>query len=646
MKSKPQVHDPLRDELQRGRRLFRALSGGEHWCCAAAVFIAAWAASAGSSPAQVRDSLPVRTISEVAVRNDSLFVKGETYSIREKAPSDFMFSALLGFSQLHGDVNDGSTFPGASRPWLWSLNFPVLFRIAESDLPVLDEVRFLLRGGLHFSRIQGDYPGYSVTNWVTNAYLSAQMDFLRFAGLEWKVQPFFYAGVGYLWHSPNIDNVSERYRIMEEFRNGGGDHSASWLVGAGLSWRVTPNIDLVASWDKTFTFTDALDHFASRLNDNYAGISIGLRFSFGIAAVDTVAETYELVSYHPPTAMPEHCGLLDKLQGDCSGRRSLSFEALSSDEKEKYLELRDEDSDEDGISDADELYIFGTDSEKDDTDGDGLKDAEEIVGILSHEALGAYRVCGVAGITMRRMREILETGGATRLVITSPVRKDSDGDGIDDFTEICFTNTNPCAYDTDGDGLGDYLESFSLNTDPRNPDSDGDGLSDCDELLVRHTNPLLRDTDFDGISDGRDAEGGVSRDMPISEALCREGMSIDPKIFFSSGSWEIESRSRESLLDIYEFLFRNPSSVVEIVGYADADPISERSVYGRRSARKAGDRNLALSELRARALYNWLVAQRVPPRRLSVTAGGELPGASAEQKRLNRRVEVVVKKCR
>jgi hypothetical protein len=69
---------------------------------------------------------------------------------------------------------------------------------------------------------------------------------------------------------------------------------------------------------------------------------------------------------------------------------------------------------------------------------------------------------------------------------TDPQRPDSDGDGLSDGEEVLNTGTDPKTVDSDGDGLGDGVESGvdgfdadpSTQTDPLSPDSDGDGMLD------------------------------------------------------------------------------------------------------------------------------------------------------------------------
>ena len=102
------------------------------------------------------------------------------------------------------------------------------------------------------------------------------------------------------------------------------------------------------------------------------------------------------------------------------------------------------DGDGDGLRDLWEIQFFGnTDQTADaDPDGDGLTNLQE-----------------------------QEAG-------TSPDKKDTDGDGLEDNAELSGDPaSNPTKADTDGDGIGD-AEEIANGTNPTRVDSDGDGLSD------------------------------------------------------------------------------------------------------------------------------------------------------------------------
>lgn len=131
------------------------------------------------------------------------------------------------------------------------------------------------------------------------------------------------------------------------------------------------------------------------------------------------------------------------------------------------------DTDGDGLTDLQEAF-YETDPEVADTDEDELSDFDELV----------------------------EFG-------TDPLLRDSDDDGINDSNEILVYESDPLNLDTDGDILYDGGELVH-NSDILNPDSDGDGLSDGEEVYFAETEPDDPDTDGDGISDFDEVVNGTN----------------------------------------------------------------------------------------------------------------------------------------
>lgn len=91
------------------------------------------------------------------------------------------------------------------------------------------------------------------------------------------------------------------------------------------------------------------------------------------------------------------------------------------------------DSDGDGLSDDEEINIYGTDPYNPDTDGDGLTDYEEV-----------------------------------KIYGTDPLNPDSDYDGLKDGEEVKVYNTDPLNWDTDNGGVSDGHEVLVDGTDPLN----------------------------------------------------------------------------------------------------------------------------------------------------------------------------------
>ena len=161
-----------------------------------------------------------------------------------------------------------------------------------------------------------------------------------------------------------------------------------------------------------------------------------------------------------------------------------------------------DDTDGDGLSDADEAWALGTDPASPDTDGDGLGDGDEV-------ALG-----------------------------TDPLGADTDGDGLQDGWEVAngldplvSAGDDGAGADPDGDGLTN-LQEQQRGTDPLNADTDGGGLSDGQEVNVRGTSPTNPDTDGDGVSDfleicnGSDPADGSDGGKPSANFPYR-GMRFD-----------------------------------------------------------------------------------------------------------------------
>ena len=113
------------------------------------------------------------------------------------------------------------------------------------------------------------------------------------------------------------------------------------------------------------------------------------------------------------------------------------------------------DADGDWVSDADEDK-FGTDSTKWDTDDDGSTDFEEIF------IIGSDPTTFEGDTDEDLLRDVTE-----ELVGSDPNTpdEDRDDDGIPDLVELKL-GSDPGKMDTDGDLLSDFLELFLTETDP------------------------------------------------------------------------------------------------------------------------------------------------------------------------------------
>lgn len=121
------------------------------------------------------------------------------------------------------------------------------------------------------------------------------------------------------------------------------------------------------------------------------------------------------------------------------------------------------DTDNDGLTDAQEVNVYNSDPTDEDTDDDGFTDGDEVT-----------------------------------LYGTDPANADTDNDGVTDFAEITTYKSNPTQADTDGDGLTDGFEVTTLKTDPNKVDTDNDGLSDYAEYKETSSDPLSKNSPFLG----------------------------------------------------------------------------------------------------------------------------------------------------
>lgn len=122
---------------------------------------------------------------------------------------------------------------------------------------------------------------------------------------------------------------------------------------------------------------------------------------------------------------------------------SMEFQDTDNDEVPDYLEkafgldINKADTDDDGLTDYEEMFLTGTDPTVYDSVKKGMADADA----------------------------------------------DSDNDGLSNKKEIEL-GTDPIFADTDKDGLSDGDEVNKYHTDPLKADTDGDGISDGDEIAM------------------------------------------------------------------------------------------------------------------------------------------------------------------
>jgi cysteine-rich repeat protein len=210
----------------------------------------------------------------------------------------------------------------------------------------------------------------------------------------------------------------------------------------------------------------------------------------------------------------------------------------------------DDDSDGDGVTDADEIAA-GTDPNDADSDGDGLTDGEE-------EALGTDPNNADSDSDGLTDGEEIALG-------TDPNDRDSDDDRIEDGTEVTY-GTDPLNPDTDGDGLNDLLET-QIGTNPLVADGDDDGLNDGQEVALG-TDPDDADSDNDGLLDGEEAELGTD---PLDDDPDNDGLNDFEEVrTYGSDPFDVDSDD-DALLDRDEVRGTGPLAAWGITNPTDPD---------------------------------------------------------------------------
>jgi hypothetical protein len=165
------------------------------------------------------------------------------------------------------------------------------------------------------------------------------------------------------------------------------------------------------------------------------------------------------------------------------------------------------DMDGDGVSDYVENTLLQRIDSRD-TDQDGLSDAEELAIYLSDPRRFNY------------LFSDMNDSAAVEYILANNVTE-INGVRIDQYK------------DTDNDGVSDYAETI-LKLNKTNADTDGDGLSDYDEMLKHGTNPLLADTDGDGIPDGSDPFPLIN----LKQGITGENVLADENIIIKADGGE------------------------------------------------------------------------------------------------------------
>ncbi len=232
---------------------------------------------------------------------------------------------------------------------------------------------------------------------------------------------------------------------------------------------------------------------------------------------------------------------------------------------------------------------------------------------------------------------------------------DSDNDGIQDSKDDCpydagLAEFNGCP-DTDGDGVMDKddncPEVAGLKSLAGCPDADADGVADGDDKCPNQAGPAANngcpwpDTDGDGVLDKDDkcpneagtvANNGCPEVKPTEEVMDTLN-EYSRSILFNSGKATFQKQTDKVLQSMVAIFKEYPQANFSLEGHTDSD--------GSKSM------NQALSERRANAVRDYLIANGISADRLTAAGFGESnPIASNKTragKKENRRVEVKLK---
>jgi outer membrane protein OmpA-like peptidoglycan-associated protein len=299
------------------------------------------------------------------------------------------------------------------------------------------------------------------------------------------------------------------------------------------------------------------------------------------------------------------------------------------------------DRDGDGISDLDDQCIDKPEDQDGFNDGDGCPDVD-------NDQDGVLDVDDGAPLDPEDKDGFNDQDG-----VPDP---DNDNDGVLDVNDKCINEPGDAKYDgcpppdADKDGIIDAEDKCptvpGIASLAGCPDSDGDGIADAEDKCPTVAGVAAfagcPDTDGDGIPDSDDAcpkepetKNGVADEdgCPDTEkskvSISKEQIMILEQVLFDTNKATIRKESFD-LLDQVAKVFTEHPEIKKVLVEGHTDDVG------------ADDKNMTLSDNRAKAVVTYLTKKGIAKERLQATGFGEtkpvVKNDSKENRQKNRRV--------
>ena len=227
---------------------------------------------------------------------------------------------------------------------------------------------------------------------------------------------------------------------------------------------------------------------------------------------------------------------------------------------------------------------------------------------------------------------------------------DADGDGIEDSKDSCPNEAgskemNGCP-DADGDGVADKDDACpneaGIAALAGCADADGDGVADKDDACPNEAGPAENkgcpwaDKDGDSVLDKDDKCPDVAGTVAnmgcpeVTEEVQKQLNDYAKTILFDTGRSSIKAESTGVMVDIIRILAEYPTARFSVEGHTDSQG--------------GAATNQKLSESRANAVRDFLIAEGIGAARLTAAGYGEDQPIATNKTRagraLNRRVQI------